>query len=82
MASCEIRTLKTFTLVCGNSFVFNCFFRGSMSATNSAVIVRLLCGNSAVRAEKVRAKNKNVINLKKITASLTDAVIKMTYIVK
>ena len=54
MASCEIRTLKTFTLVCGNSFVFNCFFRGSMSATNSAVIVRLLCGNSAVRAGNIK----------------------------
>ena len=58
------------------------YFRASVDVTNSAVIVRLLCGNSAVRAEKVRAKNKNVINLKKITASLTDAVIKMTYIVK
>ena len=58
------------------------YFRASVDVTNSAVIVRLLCCYCAVRAEKVRAKNKNVINLKKITASLTDAVIKMTYIVK
>ena len=35
-------------------FARYCFLRGSISATNSAVIVWLLCGNSAVRAGNLK----------------------------
>ena len=37
-------------------FVFYFFSLGSASATNSAVIVRLLCGYCAVRAGKVKTE--------------------------
>ena len=42
-------------LLNGILFLLYFFLRGSVKDTNSAVIVRLLCGNSAVRVGKMGA---------------------------
>lgn len=39
-------------------FFIYCFSRGSISATNSVVIVWFLCGNSVVRVGKVKCEKR------------------------
>lgn len=40
-------------------FFIYCFSRGSISATNSVVIVWFLCGNSVVRAGKLKHERRD-----------------------